>query len=192
MLLSKRIAKIKSRLIKLNQQKSLVFGALICKRLIPNYQFFSKKENFGNDNYLLKVINIVIDYLTNNTNHDTGVFKKLDKEIDTISPDSEEYPEVYSTYALNACIATQTLLAILQGNIKEVSIISEMSIDTITIYVEDTMDIYIDEDIDETEIEILYNELNIQMGIIQEIETNNIEYLTELIKNTPMTSGVDL
>jgi len=121
---------IKYAIENLSQEKQIIFCIHIAKRLWPNYINFYKTEVFGDILFLDQILDLIKKYLQNDLSKSVLNLKK--EELIRIAPDSEEYPGLLSTHALDACAACDDLLSLVIANDKEAAIrASELAINTI-------------------------------------------------------------
>ena len=112
--------------------KNLLFGYLACKRLLPNYIFFSKKFTFGApeilEKYLHQVRALILDP---DTKFDFGSFDSITAKI---SPLSHNYDTVLASSAMDACSSVFELLSyIIDKNNKRIRDIATFATDTVDI-----------------------------------------------------------
>lgn len=121
---------ISERAHKLIKERQILFCVHLAKRLWPNYIFFIKKEGFGDVNFLDSLLENVKKYITQsngNLNWD-----KLKSQIFEITPDSEEFSSLYTSYAADACGACYDLIAlIVENDLEAINRIIDSSINSV-------------------------------------------------------------
>jgi len=116
-------------------KKNLLFGYLTCKRLYPNYVFFSKKFNFGQpevlERYLLDIRNLI-------ANNQKGNFDNFQELIDKITPSPHEFESIFASSALDACAAlVELILFIDDKDISHIKAIQTAATDTVDMYLQE-------------------------------------------------------
>nr|WP_294941873.1 DUF416 family protein [uncultured Mucilaginibacter sp.] len=123
--------KLAKQLSALPAYRTVEFGLYVCRKLYPDYVFFSVCNQWGDPNLLQEAI----DYCDANK-HLKGIknfnTKRLIDVIDMITPDTEDFGDGGVSYALNACTAVLDLLAyLIDGDISHAINISTYVTDTI-------------------------------------------------------------
>lgn len=128
-----------SRLLKpLSFQKKLIFGALICEKLYPNYEYFSRNNSWGDITILQNAISIIYQNVFRNDLYSESEIQNLIDEVENITPNTENFKGILVSFALDACTSVlSTLNFIIDGE-------TENIIDVAT-YARDTVDMYIQE-----------------------------------------------
>lgn len=186
---------IEKKIDALSQVKAIIFSLHLVKRLIPNYAYFAQYSNWGN----VHLLNDIIFLLQNNIrNSDLKLdFLLLQKKLLEVSPDSEQFPNIYSTYALDCCAALSDLLFYVQNNdLDFVKSISSLSFNTMYISIVDTYYKMGKEDVEDSEIysnDLIKKELLFQKQLLQNIiEEKNITLLIENLKLANYASNIGL
>lgn len=119
--------------------KKAVFGYLCVKRLAPNYHIFCEKENWGDNTFFIETLRDIEQNILESS--DIITIKDIDKKLkymDSITPDTEDFGEIYASHALDACISLILLLKFLkERNDKLLIQISEYCIETIYMHIAD-------------------------------------------------------
>jgi uncharacterized protein YjaG (DUF416 family) len=128
---------LKERLNQLDEKKQLVFGALCCERLLPNYVAFQQDTNSGNIMVVRQSLDIIWKFISNE-----NISKKdLETQIascEAAAPNSSEFDSLYVTVAQDACFAVCCLLDCLMN--MEVDKIAQTAT-----YATDSVDLYVQE-----------------------------------------------
>ncbi|MFL9484504.1 DUF416 family protein [Chitinophagaceae bacterium LWZ2-11] len=167
-------------LMSFNRTSQLTFAYLTCKRLLPNYEYFSRKFSFGNTD----ILHEAVDFLYHNIfkkDIDISIIEQHNKNVENNIPDTEDFSTIFVSFALDACNCILDSLDILLNN-------NSLVLETISSYATDSVDMYIREinDIDaqdpnliqiiETDT-LMIRELSIQQGIITFLgKTKNLNY----------------
>lgn len=115
----------------------LAFAASICERLLPNYNAFSRMENYGDPSVLRKALDEVWQILEGKP-VDTERIQQFYNGLDIICPDSDDYYDSYYTFeAQEALFAIRsTLRASIHLEIKNVLYVVEIArFDTIELFI---------------------------------------------------------
>ena len=134
-------------------QPLLEFAVLICKKLYFDYQKFTEVEKWGDANLLMDAIKICQQTLENTA--DTNEVKALIPQIDSITPDMDDFGSELGSYALNASAAVYETLEFITDQDKT-------HVYNIATYYTDTIDFKIQEDKELTQLEIENHPLMIE------------------------------
>ncbi|KLT63762.1 DUF416 family protein [Pedobacter sp. BMA] len=118
------------QLASLSPIQRIAFGLDICKRLYPDYLEFFQEYQWGNPEILKRSI----DYTgyAMNDEVDEQLVNGLMDELDLVIPDTEEFGDFLTSYAINAACAVWELLEyLLDQDQTHLMHISNMIIDTI-------------------------------------------------------------
>ncbi|MBK7668431.1 MAG: DUF416 family protein [Sphingobacteriaceae bacterium] len=104
---------LNSNIKTLSKDDLIVFGAEICKQLLSDYKAFEEKHKWGN--YLL-----LEETLTKITKKELrhSDLKPLTNKIKEVIPDTEDFGDFISSYALNAAASVLELIEYLFDNNK--------------------------------------------------------------------------
>lgn len=138
MLLSKfNGATLRRRLAKLDSTRQLIFGALCCERLVPNYLAFQADAGWGHVAAVRKGLDLVWASIN-------GLPPNLkDVELATIgceaaAPTSEVFSSIYVTSAQDACFAICCLLDFLKENdVDKIVQVATYGTDSVDLYVQE-------------------------------------------------------
>lgn len=111
----------------------LAFAASICERLLPNYNAFSKAENFGNFCVLRQALDEIWQFLQNTSVDRTRVPQLIyDCDSDLIIPHADDFGAGYALEAQEAAFALcNTLEACLNPTPKAILKVAEHATNTI-------------------------------------------------------------
>ena len=178
-----QLENLQKNIEKLSVTQALVFGLHLTKRLLPNYLFFVKTEKRGDAFILKNIIDFVEKRLLNEKSNYNSL--NLKQSILAIAPSSENFPSVYSTYALDCCAAFDDLLSFIQTQNKEYILsISMLSINTVYIFLVDRFFTTKGKEPSEEEIyssEDMKNEVTFQEKLLKNIQAES--NTRELIRN---------
>ena len=154
----------------LSLTKQRTFAYLTCKRLYPNYAYFSRIYGFGNP----EVLGEAMDYLYDNLfNEKIDKIKVADlaKKIESNMPQPADYDTILASSALDACTAIIESTSFFSDNQPlRLENISTMATDTVAMYIHDTNGLDPNTDINfQQKINsniLMVKEIAIQKGII--------------------------
>ncbi len=95
----------------LNQ--GVCFVTVLAKRMSPSYKAFSDQTGFGNPNRLYEMIQIGEKSVAAPFEYDDDTWHALRTELLDLAPDTEDHPTAAANYALDACAACDSVLALL-------------------------------------------------------------------------------
>lgn len=120
-------------------KKQISYCYLVCKRLLPNYSFFSKEVHWGDPSILTDAINMIETFIVDDATQFNST--ELLLELDKNTPDSDDFSTHYCRYAQNAVNAIYYTLNNLRSvNVEELSWVHSLSLDTIYAFVHNTED----------------------------------------------------
>jgi uncharacterized protein YjaG (DUF416 family) len=162
---------IKTKIHFLTYQKKILLCLLLCERLIENYDFFSKRYNYGNVNILKKTIDDLFSEVEKNISRYN--VEDLISKIEEVTPDTEDYETIYVSFALDACTSIMSTLQYINDK-------NDDNVVDVVLYSRDTVDMFIQEkdDLNLSPIEVNeYIEKDIFMKNEKKYQAELIEYL---------------
>ncbi|MBD1366212.1 DUF416 family protein [Mucilaginibacter sp. ZT4R22] len=123
--------KLTKQLSSLPAYRTVEFGLYVCRKLYPDYVFFSVRNQWGDANLLQEAIDYcdANKHLKDIKNFNT---QRLIGAVDIITPDTEDFGDWDGSYALNACTAVLDLLGyLIDGDVSHAINISSYVTDTI-------------------------------------------------------------
>lgn len=119
----------------LSDKGRIIFALLTCEKLYPNYVFFRNHFHWGDERLLGDAIIGIYEYIIKK---DKSEIKHLLDEVESITPDTGEFPDVTASFALDACTAVySTLKYISFKNIDDLVDVASYAIDTVDMYVQE-------------------------------------------------------
>lgn len=164
---------IKNKLKVLSTRQQLLFAVLICERLYPNYLYFYKRFEWGNPKVLMDSIDILYQSLFIKDLFSSDEVEQNIKAVDAITPNTEDYSEVFVSFALDACTSVYSALSfMLDGKLDHIADVASYARDTVDMFIQvrddlDTNDIDL-----ETKIAtdpLMIQERNRQLSIIDRL-----------------------
>jgi uncharacterized protein YjaG (DUF416 family) len=162
---------IKTKIHFLTYQKKILLCLLLSERLIENYDFFSKRYNYGNVNILKKTIDDLFSEVESNISRYN--VEDLISKIEEVTPDTEDYETIYVSFALDACTSIISTLQYINDK-------NDDNVVDVVLYSRDTVDMFIQEkdDLNLSPIEVNeYIEKDIFMKNEKKYQAELIEYL---------------
>lgn len=96
---------IRNELSKLSSKERLLFAAITCDHLYPNYVHFQEKVNWGNSQIIRETIDTIYQYLVNHNLDISKNIPALMDEVELNTPRPDIHPGIKSYLALDACTA---------------------------------------------------------------------------------------
>jgi uncharacterized protein YjaG (DUF416 family) len=116
----------------------ILFAVLTSEKLYPNYIAFENISHWGNHKILEDAISFIFQYIINEESFIIPEIEDMISRIDLVTPDTEDFPGILTSFALDACTS---ILDILQFIIDK----NAEHIVDVAIYARDTVDMFIQE-----------------------------------------------
>jgi len=117
----------------------VAFGLLCCERMIPNYVAFSEQSVWGDPAVLRKALDACWESLIDGSAEID--WTTLKAQCDESAPDTEEFQTILVSSALDAAVATATLIDLLKTRDVEHAVsIASLARDTVDMYVQELED----------------------------------------------------
>jgi uncharacterized protein len=167
-----------SRLLKpLSFQKRLIFGALTCEKLHPNYEYFSQNTSWGNGQILQNAISVIYQSVFRNDLFSEVEIQNLIDEVEGITPDTEDFEGILVSFALDACTSVlSTLNFIIDGETENIIDVATYARDTVDMYIQERDDLDVNDKMIEIKIEqdiFMQREKQRQYSIIKLLSEKN-------------------
>lgn len=174
---------IKGKLKSLTTEQQLLFAALTCERLFPNYVYFHKRFDWGDPKVLLDSIEIIYQSLFIKTLFGSDEIQEHAEAVDMVTPHTEDYSEVFVSFALDACTSVySTLNFMLDQNLDHIADVASYARDTVDMFIQvrDNLDMHVNDL--ETRIAndpLMIQEKSRQLSIIEKLKSLNDEDVTD-------------
>ncbi|HEY1056726.1 MAG TPA: DUF416 family protein [Emticicia sp.] len=176
---------IDQKLKKLSFKHRVLFTLLTCEKLLPNYTVFSEREQWGNAKLLEDSVLNLFQYLQD-FNLSKSQLKSIYKEIELITPDTEDFESGLTSYALDTCVAIlETIEHLLDQNIENALNVASCARDTVDMFIYELENL--DSEDKQLEEKIAENEYMVREARRQDIILNkllNEEFKLQLITST--------
>lgn len=171
----------KERLITLDESRQLLFGALCCERLLPNYIAFQKDTGWGDFSVVRNALDIVWKFLSAEVLTAQGMAAEILK-CEAVTPSSDDFSSLYVTSAQDACFSVFCLLDYLvQADIEKIVRVAMYATDSVDLYVQEIDEMKPDDP--SLEEKILTHRLMQRELTQQEHDLKAIELVTSLNKD---------
>lgn len=135
---------IKQDLVRLEDMKPLLFAALICERLYPNYLYFHSVFNWGDPGVLREAIKIIFQSVIKKDLFEKEEILAMIEAVELITPDTNEFQEIYASFALDACTAvSSTLNYIIDQELEHIVDVAIYARDTVDMFIQERDDIHL-------------------------------------------------
>ncbi|MDJ1470200.1 DUF416 family protein [Xanthocytophaga flava] len=125
----------------LSVQQQILFAALTCEKMYPTYEAFVKENKWG-DEKLLQLILVSLYEVVHTEKIDQEELQSQKKDIDTIIPDTGDFPYSITSYAIDTCFAFYDTLELLSTlDIQSLSNVSTHSINMIDMFVSEVLNL---------------------------------------------------
>jgi uncharacterized protein len=128
---------IRKQLRTLPDKARLLFAVLTCEHLYPNYVHFQQVETWGNAEVLREAIDIIYQYLINDSLYTASDFEALTHSVELITPDMDDFSGITTSFALDACTAVLSTLAyLLEPALDHLVAVATYARDTVDMYIQ--------------------------------------------------------
>lgn len=127
---------LRKELTKLPDKAKLLFAVLTCEHLYPNYIHFNNETKWGSSENLRNAIDTIFIHLIDDRPFDKEQIRIFWDSVDLVTPDTEDFPEVMTSFALNACTAIlSTLDFIIEPKPESIIEVAGYARDTVDMFV---------------------------------------------------------
>lgn len=128
---------LKKRLKKLGNKQQLVFGALCCERLLPNYLAFQQDACWGDIVPVRRALDCVWASIHGQTLRSQEI-KEAIAFCESVAPNSDDFVSLYVTSAQDACFAVCCLLDyLIKDDLDKVVQVATYATDSVDLYVQE-------------------------------------------------------
>jgi hypothetical protein len=135
---------VQRRLETLPSRSRIAFGLSCCERMFRNYLACKQKINWGNE----QPLQMALDELWKHVEGQAiakPVAKQMYEACEAVAPNSDNFSEMLTTLAQDACFAICCVLEyVAQENPERIAQASSFAIDTLDFYVQELMDDFSD------------------------------------------------
>eukprot|EP00388_Colpodella_angusta_P001559 GDKJ01004903.1.p2 GENE.GDKJ01004903.1~~GDKJ01004903.1.p2 ORF type:complete len:200 (-),score=6.39 GDKJ01004903.1:143-742(-) len=159
----------------LHFEKQLLFGALICEKLYPNYSKFCQYEPYDNSQILQEAISVIFQCVFNRELYSSSEIQDIINQVEIVTPDTENYETILVSFALDSCTSILSCLYFIQDNDVE-------NIADVATYARDTIDMFIQER-DNLSLNDSFLEQKIENDNLMQQEKRRQKIVLELLKS---------
>ncbi|MCR8559915.1 YjaG family protein [Mucilaginibacter sp. BJC16-A38] len=171
----------------ISDKGKIIFAALTCEKLYPNYVFFKKVTNWGDSNILAEGLSLLFQCLLNKDLIRVQNVENAILNIEKVTPNTEDFPEIFVSFALDACTSIYSSLSFLLDNNSD-------KIVDVAVYARDTVDMFIQEkddlnsldssiDIQIEHDDFMIKEKNRQRVLIETLANIDLDIITDELLN---------
>ena len=127
-----------SQLRHLSRESQVAFALSCCERMFPNYHAFQQHHGWGDANVLRSGIDYGWSWLTGGGVEAGKGAEDLRNACESQAPDTEDFPSIYVSPALDAASAVTLLLDLIRDGDSTLAVdIATLSRDTVDMYVQE-------------------------------------------------------
>lgn len=131
---------VESALMSTSHKGRVLFGVAICQRLFPNYVAFQNEQGWGDLRVLQEGIDLIRQYLLKDGLFDDAEIGDLIDQLDVVTPDTEQFSGVLTSFALDAANSVYCTLNFLRDkNINNILDVSSFAIDTVDLFLQEVL-----------------------------------------------------
>jgi len=128
------------RLEALPSRNCVAFGLSCCERMLPNYLAFKRKVKWGDERPLQQALDELWKYVEGQV-LDESTAKRLLAACEVVAPDSDDFSELLTGAAQEACFSICCILEyLLHGDVEQIAQVSSFAIDTLDLYISALLD----------------------------------------------------
>lgn len=131
---------IQHQLESLPSRSCVAFGLSCCERMLPNYVVCKGRINWGDDQPLREALDELWKYVEGEDIPKLAA-KQMYDACEAVAPNSDDFSELLTTSAQDACFSTCCVLEyFLHGNPERIAQASSYSVDTVDLYISALLD----------------------------------------------------
>jgi len=172
---------VNKSLLLVPEKGKIIFALLTCEKLYSNYVFFSKATNWGNSATLLMGTSLVYQYLIHDL-YNLEAIKQAIIDVDNVTPDTEDFPGILTSFALDACTSVHsTLKFLVDRNVEHLIDVATYARDTVYMFLQETLSANLVSSDIEYQIEndkLLIAEKTRQFSLIEILQKSDLSLIT--------------
>lgn len=131
---------VQQRLEALPSRSRIAFGLSCCERMFRNYLACKQKIDWGDERLLQKALDELWKHVEGGAMAKSAA-KEMYEACEAVAPNSDDFSEMLTTLAQNACFAICCVLEyVMQEDPERIAQASSYAIDTLDFYVQELMD----------------------------------------------------
>jgi uncharacterized protein YjaG (DUF416 family) len=128
---------LKIRISLLSKNARVLFAALTCEMLYPNYVAFEKRTGWGKSEILMEAIAFFYQKVIKDKLYSVEEIEDMINRIDSVTPDTEDFTDLSTSFALDACTSIySTLNYLLENNLNHILDVVTYALDTVHMFVQ--------------------------------------------------------
>lgn len=131
---------VQRRLEALPSRSRIAYGLSCCERMLRNYIAFKQKVQWGDERPLQKALDELWKCVEGEEMAKSAA-KQLYEACEVVAPDSDDFSELLTGSAQEACFSICCILEyLLHGDVEQIAQVSSFAIDTLDLYVSALLD----------------------------------------------------
>lgn len=131
---------IQRRLEMLPHRSRVAFGLSCCERMLRNYITCKQRIKWGDEQPLQKALDELWKYVGGQA-MDKSAAKQMYEDCEAVAPNSDNFSELLTTAAQDACFSICSVLDyVQQNNLEHIAQASSFAIDTLDLYISALLD----------------------------------------------------
>jgi uncharacterized protein len=163
----------------LSFRKQLAFAYHLAKRLLPNYEAFTKKENWGDKKIVENALFFIKEAITKEKMYQEKLQEVIDNLL-SVTPDTDDFGSVQSSLALDVCVLLlETLESMKNQDKQQLSSIASLPFNSLRMWIEDR-----DSTFDESHIDndpLVQKEITFQTELIGKLANTDEKEINKLL-----------
>jgi len=130
---------LRNDLEQLSEKGSLVFAAMVCERLLPNFMYFEKEIGSNQGTALRTAVDFIWNAIAASQAPNQNVVESLIHECEQLMPDSEKTTSIWTSSAIDAVdLVCSTLEGLSQASENLAMAALNHAIDSVDMYIQFT------------------------------------------------------
>lgn len=174
---------IKHLLTLLSNKARILFAVITAEKLYPHYVEFQNESGWGDKDILIEATSLIYYYLIDARSVNRIEIENMLKRINRITPDTNDFSGILTSFALDACTAViSTLDYLLEQDVNHIIYVSTYATDSVDMYIQEKENMVTVGTNDEIMIEndfFMVGERNRQLELISKLSQINLDVITD-------------
>ncbi|GGH31387.1 DUF416 family protein [Sphingobacterium alkalisoli] len=161
----------------------ILFAALTAERLYPNYMFFQRINRWGKLESLGEGLSIIYQSLIKDDLFNSSEIEFAIANLEIVTPDTEEFPDITTSFALDACTSISSILSyLLEKNTEHIVDVAIFARDTVDMFIQEKYDIIPSDSLMEAKIAndpLMIKEKERQKKLLDRLRNIEMEIITD-------------